>query len=161
MPLIIVGYPPRYIYLFNCLFIFLRWVCGMMQIRGFDELGGIDDFHEDTLAFVMRWEAKQDIPFFCFCFLLALMAVHAAVAKVQRALQFRQNNRRGARARWGGIVFCGKESARVVAGGSIDIDAGRPIVVVENSLQKLFLELGNGPCRGRSCVAADYRTVVA
>lgn len=26
------------------------------QIRGFEELGGTDDFHEDTLAFVLRWE---------------------------------------------------------------------------------------------------------
>lgn len=24
------------------------------QVRGFDELGGTDDFHEDTLAFVLR-----------------------------------------------------------------------------------------------------------
>lgn len=69
MPLIVVLYSPRYIYVFDYLFIFLRWVFGMMQIRGFDELGGIDDFHEDTLAFVMRWEAKQDTRFlFCFLF---------------------------------------------------------------------------------------------
>jgi Thioredoxin len=34
-------------------------ICGgqtVHQIRGFDELGGSDDFHEDTLAFVMaQW----------------------------------------------------------------------------------------------------------
>lgn len=26
----------------------------MAQIRGFDEMGGTDDFHEDMLAFVLR-----------------------------------------------------------------------------------------------------------
>lgn len=38
------------------------------------------------------------------------MAVHAAVASVQRALQFWQNNRRGARARGGGVLYFVAES---------------------------------------------------